>query len=239
MTIIRLKKVSKTFGSGHTAVTAVTGVNLEISGGEVVLTMGPSGSGKTTLLSMMGTLLNPSEGEIIIDGQKTSRMNSRHLASLRLKTLGFVFQSFNLISALTAVQNVSIPLMIAGVPKKQASKRAEQLLEQLHLGQRLHHLPRDLSGGEKQRVSIARALANDPKVILADEPTANLDSQTGHEIMQLLCDTACKENRAVVIVSHDTRLKDIAHRIITIEDGRLVAEEKGLHNQFRPVGHQS
>lgn len=230
MSVVSIKNVSKTYGSNRTAVKAVSNVNLEINPGEVILIMGPSGSGKTTLLSMIGTLLTPSEGEVLVEGTDVTGMGSRQLAALRLKHYGFIFQSSNLLSALSAEQNVAVPLIAAGVSKKQAAKTAKSLLESFHLGERLNNLPRNLSGGEKQRVAIARALANNPKVILADEPTASLDSKTGHEIMKLLCDTACDEGRAVVIVSHDPRLVDIAHRVITIEDGKLKHEEKGNHD---------
>lgn len=230
MSVVSIKNVSKTYGSNRTAVKAVSDVSLEINPGEVILIMGPSGSGKTTLLSMIGTLLTPSEGQIEVDGENVVSMNSRQLADLRLLQYGFIFQSSNLLSALSAQQNVAVPLIAAGVKKQDAAKIARKLLERFHLGERLNNLPRNLSGGEKQRVAIARALANNPKVILADEPTASLDSKTGHEIMKLLCDTACDEGRAVVIVSHDPRLKDIAHRVITIEDGKLVHEEKGNHD---------
>ena len=165
-------------------------------------------------------------------------MSDSQLASLRLHKLGFIFQSFNLLSALTAQANAAIPLMTAGVARKQAFKQAKEQLEKLHLGDRLDNLPKDLSGGEKQRVAAARALANQPELILADEPTANLDSKTGREVMKLLCNTACSEDRAVIIVSHDQRLKDIAKRVITIEDGRLVREEKGNHDANCPVEHK-
>ena len=232
MSVVSIKNVSKTYGSNRTAVKAVSDVSLEINSGEVVLIIGPSGSGKTTLLSMMGTLLSPTEGQIVVDGVDVVNMNSSQLAHVRLMQYGFIFQSSNLLSALSAQQNVAVPLLAAGVNKKQAAKAAKSLLEKLHLGERLNNLPRNLSGGEKQRVAIARALANNPKVILADEPTASLDSKTGHEIMKLLCDTACDEGRAVVIVSHDLRLKDIAHRVITIEDGRLANEVRGDHDPF-------
>ena len=230
MSVVSIKNVSKTYGSNRTAVKAVSNVSLEINPGEVILIIGPSGSGKTTLLSMIGTLLSPTEGQIEVDGVDVVNMNSSQLAHLRLMQYGFIFQSSNLLSALSAQQNVAVPLLAAGVNKKQAAKAAKNLLVKLHLGERLNNLPRNLSGGEKQRVAIARALANNPKVILADEPTASLDSRTGHEIMKLLCDTACDEGRAVVIVSHDPRLVDIAHRVITIEDGKLKHEEKGNHD---------
>lgn len=231
MSAIEAKNLTKVFGKGHTAVKAIDNVTLKVDPGDIVLIMGPSGSGKTTLISMMGTLMNPTSGEVLIDGENTADLNEKRLAELRLHKLGFMFQAFNLLSALNAEQNVSIPIITAGKRNKQAMVRARELLDKLHLGNRLHNLPRDLSGGEKQRVAVARALANDPKIILADEPTANLDTKTGLEVMQLLCETACSEGRAVIIVSHDERLKKVAKRVITITDGKLTKEEKGNHNQ--------
>ncbi|MBI2588823.1 ABC transporter ATP-binding protein [Candidatus Saccharibacteria bacterium] len=237
MSIIEAKNITKIFGSGHTAVKAINGVSLKVEAGDIILIMGPSGSGKTTLISMLGTLMRPTGGTIWIGGEDISEMSGAKLANLRLHHLGFMFQSFNLLSALTAQQNAAVPLMIAGLSKKPALKKAEELLEKLQLGERLDSLPKNLSGGEKQRVAVARALANQPAVILADEPTANLDSKTGHEVMQLLCNTACSEGRAVIIVSHDARLKDVAKRVITIEDGRLTKEEPGNHEPNCPTEH--
>lgn len=234
MSIVEVKNLSKVFGSGHTAVKAVENVNLKIEAGDIVLIMGPSGSGKTTLISMIGTLLRPSQGQILIDGADTSKLSDTNLAALRLKKLGFMFQSFNLLSALTAEQNVEVPLLVAGTNKEQSQKKARELLSKLHLEKRLTNLPKNLSGGEKQRVAVARALANEPKLILADEPTANLDTKTGSEVMELLCNTACVENRAVIIVSHDPRIREVAKRVITIEDGKLVKEEKGNHEKACP-----
>ena len=230
MSIVSIKNLTKTFGSGHTAVTAVDNVSLDVEPGDIVLVMGPSGSGKTTLISMIGTLMKPTSGQIAIDGQDVSKLDNKAVSGLRLKSIGFMFQAFNLLSALTAEQNVTVPMQAAGTNKKQSALRAKELLEKLHLGQRSENLPRNLSGGEQQRVAIARALSNNPKLILADEPTANLDSKTGHEVMILLCEIACRENRAVIIVSHDQRLRAAAKRVITIEDGRLVREEPGDHN---------
>lgn len=230
MSVISVQDVSKTFGAGHTAVTAVDHVSLSVDAGDIVLVMGPSGSGKTTLLSMIGTLMSPTAGRIFISGRDTSTLGPAQLSRLRLKEFGFVFQTFNLLSALTAEENVMMPLITAGASRKEARAKARMALEQLELGHRLRNLPRDLSGGEKQRVAIARSLANDPQVILADEPTANLDAKTGQDVTLLLCETACWESRAVIIVSHDQRLRTAAKRVITIEDGRLTAEEAGQHN---------
>ncbi|HEY1074887.1 MAG TPA: ABC transporter ATP-binding protein [Patescibacteria group bacterium] len=237
MRAITVHNVSKIYGKGHAAVKAVQDVTLAIEPGEIVLIMGPSGSGKTTLLSMIGTLLRPTEGSIVVGDLATRSLNDNQLADLRLESIGFIFQSFNLLSALTAKQNVMVPLIAGGAPKREAGKRAETLLTRLGLGERINSLPADLSGGEKQRVAIARALINEPKIILADEPTANLDSETGHEVATLLCEIACNENRAVVIVSHDPRLRDVAKRIYTIEDGKLIKEEAGGHNKICPVRH--
>lgn len=239
MSVVEVRNLTKVFGSGHTAVKAVDNVSLKIDAGDIILIMGPSGSGKTTLISMIGTLMAPTEGQIIIDNQDTAKLAANKLADLRLHKLGFMFQSFNLLSALTAQQNVLVPLQVAGESKKHSHAKATKLLEMLHLENRLNNLPKNLSGGEKQRVAVARALANDPMLILADEPTANLDSKTGQEVMQLLCNTACAENRAVVIVSHDARLKDVAKRVITIEDGKLTHEEKGDHNSNCSMKHGS
>ncbi|HEU5187442.1 MAG TPA: ABC transporter ATP-binding protein [Candidatus Saccharimonadales bacterium] len=234
MRVVDISNVSKIFGSGHTAVKAVNDISLSVDAGDIVLVMGPSGSGKTTLISIIGSLMQASEGKVVLRDKDLSKLGNNGLAALRLHDLGFIFQAFNLLSALNAVDNVAVPARLAGMSAKAAHDKAAQLLAKLHLEQRLHNLPKDLSGGEKQRVAVARALINDPKLILADEPTANLDSKTGHEVMELLCEIACAENRAVIIVSHDLRLRDVAKRIITIEDGRLTKEEKGGHDKTCP-----
>ncbi len=237
MEVLRVHDVTKVYGTGHTAVRALDRVHLHVADGEIILIMGPSGSGKTTLLTIAGGLLKPTSGQVVIDGQDITNLSERQLPAIRLKSLGFVFQSFNLLAALTAEQNAAIPLMIAGQPIAHAVGKAKPLLVRLGLQQRLRALPHQLSGGEQQRVAIARAFVTNPKVILADEPTANLDSKIGHEVMQILCETACHDKRAVVIVSHDSRLKDIAHRVLTIEDGKLIREEKGNHNQTCRMPH--
>ncbi len=229
MAILEIKNLSKIYGYGHTAVKAVDDVSLSVEKGEIVLIMGPSGSGKTTLITMAGALLRPTSGEIQISGENLSQISEKDLSKIRLRELGFVFQSFNLLSSLSAEENAAVPLIAAGTKKSSALSQAKLSLEKLGLSGRLKNRPRDLSGGEKQRVSVARALANNPKIIFADEPTANLDSKTGHEVMKLLCDTACKERRALVIVSHDQRLESIAHRVIQFEDGKITKEEKGGH----------
>jgi putative ABC transport system ATP-binding protein len=231
-TVLELHNVSKVYGRGHTAVTATDDANLQVNPGEIVLIMGPSGSGKTTLLSIAGLLLRPSAGDIYVDGIDVSALEQRQLSSLRLHSIGFVFQAYNLLGALTAQENVEIVLNMAGVKGARARDRAEDLLQLLGLGHRLSHKPADLSGGEKQRVAIARALANDPPLILADEPTGNLDSQTGRDVMELLCCVLGRDKgRAIVIVTHDHRLRQIADRVLWLEDGRLTEQGVGMQTE--------
>jgi len=211
--------VTKRYGDGETAVTAVRDVSLAVEPGEIVLIMGPSGSGKTTLLSMMGALLRPTTGAIHLDGTALSELSESRLPAIRLHQFGFIFQDFNLLSALTIRENVALVAELAGLKRNTAREKATAILTELGLGARLDFLPEKLSGGEKQRVAIARALINDPALILADEPTANLDSKIGHEIMRLLRGIAKEQGRSVVIVSHDQRIRDIADRILWLEDG--------------------
>jgi len=213
--------VTKRYGAGATEVSAVRDVSLSVAPGEIVLIMGPSGSGKTTLLSMLGALLKPTEGAIRLNGDLISALAENRLPDIRLRRFGFIFQDFNLLSALTALENVALVAQLTGMPSKAARQRATELLTDLGLGGRLHFLPEKLSGGEKQRVAIARALVNGPPIILADEPTANLDSKIGHEIMRLLRRIAKEQQRSVVIVSHDQRIKDIADRVLWLEDGQF------------------
>ena len=218
---LQIAHVTKSYGSSPTEVTAVRDVSLSASSGEIVLIMGPSGSGKTTLLSMLGALLKPTEGAIQLNGTTISALAENRLPDIRLKQFGFIFQDFNLLSALTALENVAIVAELAGSRSGAARRKAASILTELGLGERLNFLPEKLSGGEKQRVAIARALVNDPALILADEPTANLDSKIGHEIMRLLRNIAKEQGRSVVIVSHDQRIKDIADRVLWLEDGEF------------------
>ncbi len=217
--IMQVENVTRRFGSGSTEVIAVHDVSLTMMPGEVVLIMGPSGSGKTTLLSMLGGLLQPSSGRIQIGSDDLTQLDESRLPDVRLRHIGFIFQDFNLLSALSCLDNVALVGQLNGLSRKESRQRAQELLEQLGLGHRLNFLPEKLSGGEKQRVAIARALVNKPDIILADEPTANLDSHHGHETMRLLRRIAKEEQRSVIIVSHDQRIKDIADRILWLEDG--------------------
>lgn len=219
--VLRVEHVSRRFGSGATAVVAVRDVSLDIDAGQVVLIMGPSGSGKTTLLSMLGGLLRPSDGHIQIGDYELTALDERQLPDVRLHAIGFVFQDFNLLSSLSCLDNVALVGQLAGHSRSQARRRAAELLAQLGLEHRLHFLPEKVSGGEKQRVAIARALINDPMLILADEPTANLDSYHGRETMRRLRRLAKEEGRAVLIVSHDQRIKEVADRVLWLEDGEF------------------
>ncbi len=220
---LTVQHITKRYGTGATEVIAVRDVSLEVAPGEVVLIMGPSGSGKTTLLLMLGALLKPTEGSIHLNGVALSALPEQRLPDIRLRQFGFIFQDFNLLSALTALENVAIVAELAGLRRAAARSKATALLIELGLGDRLRFLPEKLSGGEKQRVAIARALVNDPALILADEPTANLDSKIGREIMRLLQRIAREQRRSVVIVSHDHRIKEIADRVLWLEDGQFKA----------------
>ena len=217
--ILRVSALTKVFGEGEPAVRAVDKVDLAVCCGELVLIMGPSGSGKTTLLTMLGGLLRPTSGSITVDGVEITRLSEAQLAPVRRQSVGFIFQSFNLWESLSVLENVEFVLNIAGKKGEEARSRARMLLEQRGLGQRLSFRTRDLSGGEKQRVSIARALANEPKLLLADEPTANLDSKQGRQVMHLLRDIAKEGDRAVIAVSHDQRIREVADRVLWLEDG--------------------
>jgi putative ABC transport system ATP-binding protein len=219
---VSVRNISKTYAQGEAAMRALDGVDLDVSRGEIVLLMGPSGSGKTTLLSIMGCILRPSGGTIRILGREVTRLHERELPSVRLEHIGFVFQGFNLFPTLTAQANVALALDLKGVSRRDGTRRAAALLEQVGLGQKLDAYPADLSGGQKQRVAIARAIAGDPPIVLADEPTAALDTASGHTVMGLLQALARARGRAVVIVSHDNRMLGYADRIVDLEDGRIV-----------------
>jgi putative ABC transport system ATP-binding protein len=220
-TMIEIRDLVKSYGKGSAAVHALNVVDLDVSAGEVLMLMGPSGSGKTTLLSIMGAILQATSGSVRIAGEEIVGVPERRLPKIRLANFGFIFQGFNLFPALTARENVELSLKLKGVPGGQARERAAGLLEQVGLGDKLKSLPADLSGGQKQRIAIARALAGDPPIILADEPTAALDSQSGQTVMEILTGLARQRRRAVVVVTHDNRVLHYADRTIHIADGRI------------------
>ena len=220
MEVIRLENVWKVYREGVETV-ALRGVDLSIEEGEYVSIMGPSGSGKSTLMHIMGLLDTPTKGKVYIEGRDVSRMSEDERARIRRKKIGFVFQAYNLIPSLTAVENVELPLLLDGVPREERRKVAVSLLERMGLGNRLHYYPNQLSGGQQQRVAIARALANDPRIILADEPTGNLDTKTGRKILDLFKELH-EEGRTLVVVTHDPEVAREAERIVKIRDGRLV-----------------
>jgi putative ABC transport system ATP-binding protein len=221
--LYELRGVTKRYGRGAGEVTAVRDVDLTIRTGEFLAVVGPSGSGKTTLLQLLGALDRPSEGEVLFEGRDLGRLPDRELTTLRLQTIGFVFQQFNLIPTLTAVQNVEAALAPRGLERGRRRRRALELLDAVGLSARAGHLPSQLSGGEQQRVAIGRALANEPRVVLADEPTGNLDSATGEEIVELLRALSEERGETVVLITHDARLAGRASRIARMEDGRVVA----------------
>jgi putative ABC transport system ATP-binding protein len=221
-TVIELNQVSKTYKMDEVEVNALREVSLKIKEKEFIAIMGPSGSGKSTLLHMVGVLDRPTSGKIYLDGVDISKLNDSELARLRGRKIGFVFQFFNLYPTLTALENVGLPMMIVGKNKKERERRALELLKIVGLEERVEHLPSQLSGGERQRVAIARALANDPSLILADEPTGNLDSKAGKEIMIFLDSLQEKEGKTVVMVTHESSIAKYAERTIRLKDGKIM-----------------
>ncbi len=220
--ILSLEGVSKVYRSGEFSVTALDDCTFQVRGGEIVAVMGPSVSGKTTLLTVAGALLKPTSGTVQICGIDVTNMNESRLAAIRRQKVGFVYQSFNLLEALTAIENVRVVIQNGSRNgQAQAMDRAMEMLDMFGLKHRINSLPKRMSDGEKQRVAIARALAKDPDLILADEPTANLDAKRGHEVMQLMRQKALELHKAVVVVSHDDRIRQFAHRVVWLEDGRL------------------
>ncbi len=219
--VVQVANLEKTYRLGNVLVNALRGVNLTLYQAEFVVITGPSGSGKTTLLNIIGTLDKPSSGKVSIDGEDITGMKDGQLTKLRRYKIGFVFQFHNLIPVLTALENVELPLLTAGMKSKAAQERASLMLESVGLKERLTHLPDELSGGEQQRVAIARALANHPKIILADEPTGDLDTKTGTEVVQIMYESAKKENASVLVVTHDPVVADRAERLFEMRDGMI------------------
>jgi putative ABC transport system ATP-binding protein len=224
MSTITTQNLTKIFGSGETAVTALDHVNLSVKAAEFVAIMGPSGCGKSTLLHLIGGLDRPTSGKVILDGTAIDEMNDDHLTELRRRQIGFVFQFFNLIPVLNAIENAALPVTLDGVKPVDAQKKAAEWLNRFGLSKRFYNRPDQLSGGEQQRVAIARALAADPSLILTDEPTGNLDTHSGDEIAGLMRDVAKKYWRTVVMVTHDPRIAAYADRIVFLKDGRIIDE---------------
>ena len=217
MAVLECKNVWKIYGSGENKVIALRDINLSVEEGEFLIIMGPSGSGKSTLLHIIGCLDSPTKGKVYIEGKEVSKMD---LVKVRRKYIGFVFQQFNLIPNLNVYENVELPLIFSGVPKEKREKKVIEILERLGLSNRIYHYPNQLSGGQKQRVAIARALINNPKYILADEPTGNLDSKTGKEVMELFKELN-EEGRTIILVTHDPNVAKYGSRIVYIKDGKL------------------
>ncbi len=221
MSLLKLTGITKDYKLGNTAVHALRGLDLSVTKGEIVALMGPSGSGKSTLMHILGALDTPTTGTASLEDQDLQTLGERQLARLRGRKVGFVFQTFHLVPTLSAQRNVELPMIFLGVGRRERARRAHELLERVGLGDRVKHKPSELSGGERQRVAIARALANDPEVILADEPTGNLDSETGGTILELLRRLSAEDGKTVVLVTHDPEAAAIAHRIIRLRDGQI------------------
>lgn len=218
---VHCQGVTKTYGEGPSQVVALRGVDLDVIQGELFMLAGPSGCGKTTLISIIGAILNQDEGTCEVFGNDLKNMDEEQRLRFRGTSIGFVFQVFNLLPALTVLENVSVPLLLNGVSRKEAEKRAQVVVESVGLGKRLDALPSKLSGGQQQRVAIARALVHSPRLIICDEPTSNLDHQTGRAMMDILRGVAESPDRALIVVTHDTRILDFADRIAYMDDGRI------------------
>lgn len=228
--IIEVKALRKVYRMGKEKIVALNHIDLEIEKGEICCLFGSSGSGKSTLLNMLAGLEKPTKGTIKIKKVHVERLDESQLAIFRQKYIGFVFQSYNLIPTLTALENVALPLIFQGVPKKEREKRATKMLEAVGLGGRLKHKPKEMSGGQQQRVSIARAFVNNPKILFADEPTGNLDTHTTIEVMEMITKIAKEHQQTMIIVSHDAEIADYADKIITVQDGNILKIEKNTSN---------
>lgn len=218
--MISMQKIRKVYSTGKVDVEALRGIDLEIDENEFVSIMGPSGSGKSTLMNLMGCLDTPTSGEYFLEGKKVGNLGPNQLAEIRNQKIGFVFQNFNLLPYATAFENVEVPLIFAGIPSRKARKKVEELLEKVGLKDRTSHKPTELSGGEMQRVAIARALANEPRLILADEPTGNLDSISGKEIVDLF-EQLWKQGHTIIVITHDNEISNRTQRIIKLKDGMV------------------
>ena len=224
--IIKLENTWKVYQLGKVELIALKNVNLDVNPGDFVTIMGASGSGKSTLLNIIGCLDSPTKGKVFLKGKDISLLSEDELSQLRGKTIGFVFQEFNLLPNLDALENVMMPMIFQGTPVEQRKKRAHDLLVSVGLGERIYHQPAELSGGERQRIAIARAFANDPELVIADEPTGNLDSTTGKKIMEILTDFHKREGKTIIVVTHDPHIADYSEKIVEIKDGEIIVNHK-------------
>ena len=222
---IVIQDIVKTYQMGDSIVRALAGVNLTVEEGEFTAIMGPSGSGKSTLMNILGCLDRPTSGSYKLDGAEVATLGDDELAVTRNKKIGFEFQNFNLLSRMSALNNVALPMVYAGIPHKDRLARAQRGLEMVGLGSRVHHKPNELSGGQRQRVAIARALVNEPSIILADEPTGNLDSKSGDEIMEIFCELN-QQGKTVILVTHEPEIAAYTRRTVTFRDGLIVSDER-------------
>jgi putative ABC transport system ATP-binding protein len=223
---VECRGVTKWFGDGDTRTQVLRGIDLGVRFGELTLLVGPSGCGKTTLISVIAGLLDPTEGDMVVLGESLARLGSRRKTAFRGENVGFVFQQYNLLPALTAAENAAVPLLIAGVPRAEAVRRAGEVLDAVGLGDKIKALPAHLSGGQQQRVAIARALVHGPRLLVCDEPTAALDGKSGRTVMELLKSVALRPDRAVIVVTHDSRVYDFGDRIVSMSDGRIETVEE-------------
>lgn len=228
MKLLELKNITKTFSMGESVLTVLKDISFSVNNGELMAITGPSGSGKSTLMHIIGCLDIPTHGTYLLEGNDVSHMNSDQLAYIRNKLIGFVFQRFYLLPDLMALDNVALPQLYANTSEKKARERAQQMLELVNLGDRIYHYPNQLSGGEQQRVAIARALANNPALILADEPTGNLDSKTGETIMNIFIELNKSKRVTIIVVTHDIDLAEKTNRIIKLLDGKIIADDKKI-----------
>jgi putative ABC transport system ATP-binding protein len=224
MGLIEMKGITKDYEMGEAAVHALRGIDLEVTGGEFLAIVGPSGSGKSTLMNLIGCLDRPSSGEYYLDGRKVDELGDDDLARIRNKSIGFVFQTFNLLPRTNCLHNVELPLLYSSIGRKEREQKALEMLGRVGLGDRVYHNPSELSGGERQRVAIARALVNDPTIVLADEPTGNLDSRTGSEIMAIFSELNA-EGKTIVLVTHEKYIAEYSRRVVYLRDGQVVSED--------------